>query len=250
MLSVSENRSELAGFDRIYSTDLVYIPDCWKLCGDAHCCSFTRYKSQFKLIARTHFQELPLLPGEFEYLQSRGWLDQFGDHEHKVVEFPIDDGVVRAESIVSLKQHCACEHATRPTICRLYPRLPVFSVDGRLLGTEVMGVFEEMERIEQSPPACQIDSISFEQMTKFLDITSVLSQDPLRLFYLEAYRLTKAHVTARLRERRASSDKNVLSIFETGFMRRSLIDADQLRSNLNTLSQNFKKHYGSRFTLN
>ena len=56
-------------FETIYSTDLVYAPDCWKLCGDAHCCNFMRYKSKMSILGKNLFQELPLLPGEFEFLR-------------------------------------------------------------------------------------------------------------------------------------------------------------------------------------
>ncbi len=71
-------------FEQIYATDLVYVPECWKLCGDAHCCNFARYKSRFKMIGCTPFQELPLLPGEYEFLASKNWLNQFGEHDHVV----------------------------------------------------------------------------------------------------------------------------------------------------------------------
>ena len=65
--------SLIASFDKIYSTDLVYAKDCWQLCGNGHCCNFTRYKSQFTMIGKSHYQELPLLPNEYEYLQHKGY---------------------------------------------------------------------------------------------------------------------------------------------------------------------------------
>ncbi len=97
-----------AAFDKIYSTDLVYQPDCWQLCGDAHCCNFSRYKAKFKLIAKNHFQELPLLPGEYDYLETRGCLTQFSDFEHKVIEYTLDHRSIQVESIVSRRPNCAC----------------------------------------------------------------------------------------------------------------------------------------------
>src|SRR3954468_4396817 len=84
-----------SGFERIYVTDLTFVPDCWKLCGDAHCCSFSRYKAKFRMIARTPFQELPLLPGEYEFHLAKGWLKQFEPFEHRVIEFPIDAGTIK-----------------------------------------------------------------------------------------------------------------------------------------------------------
>lgn len=238
-----------SGFKRIYATDLVYVPDCWKLCGDAHCCSFARYKSRFKMIARTPFQELPLLPGEYEFLASRGWLEQFGDHDHKVVEFAIDGYMLKAESIVSRKADCACVHNTRPTICRLYPLLPVFDLDGRLVGTEQIGIYEEIERVGNIEPACQLNSLPFDQVNKFLAIADELGKNPRHLYYLEAYRITKQHVANRLANRYKSQDRDIFAVFESGLIRQNLIDNELLRTTLGELARRFESRFGNDFHL-
>jgi hypothetical protein len=62
-----------AMFDTIFATDLVYERNCHTLCGDAHCCHFRRYKGEGSL------HQLPLLPGEYEYMQNRGYLSQYKD---------------------------------------------------------------------------------------------------------------------------------------------------------------------------
>ena len=235
------------GFERMYATDLVYIPDCWKLCGDAHCCSFARYKSRFKMIGRTPFQELPLLPGEHGFLDSNGWLEQFGDYDHKVIEFAIDGYNLKVESIVSRKADCACNHETRPTICRLYPLLPVFDVAGRLIGTEPIGSYEEMERIGQIDPACKITALPFNQVNQFLAIAEALGSDPCHLFYLEAYRVTKKHVADRIEASFQSRDRDVFSVFESGFIRQNLVDKERLRTDLNALARRFESALGDRF---
>src|SRR5262245_3943711 len=141
-------------FDEIYSTDLRYLKDCWTLCGDAHCCSFARYKARFRMLARTPFQELPLLPGEYEYLKEKGWLAQFGDFDHKVVEIVLKAGRMHVESIISRRPQCACDHDIRPTVCRLYPLLPTYDIYGRVTGTVNLGIYEELERIQGLEPAC------------------------------------------------------------------------------------------------
>ena len=231
-------------FEEIYQTDLVYVPDCWKLCGDAHCCNFSRYKKRFRMIARTPFQELPLLPGEYEFLLSRGWESQFQEFEHRVVEFPLDDFVIRAESVVSLRPGCACDHGTRPTICRLYPLLPVFDDAGQLAGAEQMGIYEEMETIGGLERACQLRDLPFEQVTPFLTLTSALSRSPLMLFYLEAYRRTKAMAARQLEARHQETGKDIFALFEAGFLRKNLLDTDELRNDLNTLVRRFDARYG------
>ena len=239
--SLDAARTEI--FEEIYRTDLVYVPDCWKLCGDAHCCSFSRYKKRFRMIAREPFQELPLLPGEFEFLSSRGWLQQFQDFEHKVVEFPLEGYTIRAESVVSLRPGCACDHGTRPTICRMYPLLPVFDASGRLTAVEQMGIYEEMETIAGMDRACQLRDLPFEQVTPFLTLTSALSRSPLLLFHLEAYRRTKAHVAGRLRER-FQPEKDIFTTFEAGFLRKNLVDSGELRRELQELLGEFDLRHG------
>ncbi len=118
-------------FDEIYQTDLVYEKDCFKLC-DAHCCSgFASHKAQFKFMATGHFNELPLLPGEYEYMKARGYLEQFGDHDHRVIPFELSKRSIKYETIVSRKPGCACNHATRTTICRLYPLIPQYDCKRR-----------------------------------------------------------------------------------------------------------------------
>lgn len=240
---------KLTGFERIYDTDLVYVSGCWQLCGDAHCCSFARYKSQFKMIGRTPFQELPLLPGEYDFLESKGRLEQFGDFDHKVVEFPIDGYTLEVESIVSRKSGCACDHGIRPTICRLYPLLPVLDISGRLIATEPMGIYEEMERIGGLEPACKVDSLPFSETNKFLAIIDELGKNSAHLYYLEAYRITKQHVSDRLVERMASREQSVFAAFESGFIRQKLMDKKALREELSQLARRFEAHYGDRFQL-
>lgn len=235
-------------YEGIYASELVYVPDCWKLCGDAHCCSFARYKSRFRMIARTPFQELPLLPGEFEFLQSRGWHEQFGEYEHRVQEFDTGSVVIRAESVISYRPGCACNHLTRPTICRLYPLLPVFDARGALCGTERMGIYEELESIGALPQACRLDVLPFDQLQPFLAITSLLSSSPLLRFYLEAYRITKRHVADRLRQRAAASAAaDIFQVFEGSFLRTALVDSARLRVELDSLACAFAERHGPGF---
>lgn len=233
--------------NHIYATDLVYLPECWKLCGDAHCCNFARYKSKFRFIGRSF--ELHLLPGEYEFLAAKGWLTQFEAFQHKVIEFPIDGAVLKIESIVSNKPNCICEHNTRTVMCRLYPRLPVFNVAGHLVGTEVMGIFEEMEGIAKLSPACQVTSLPLRQLEKFLAIAEVLAQDPQWLFYLEAYRLTKLHVKTRLAAQYVAGDRNIFNVMESAFLRNKLIKQEEIRMELSALASRFRSYYGEDFRL-
>jgi hypothetical protein len=236
-------------FDDIYSADLRYRADCWQLCGDAHCCSFARYKSRLRVVARTPFQELPLLPNEFEYLASRGWLEQFGDYQHNVVNVELRAGTMRVETIVSRRVGCACDQATRPTVCRLYPLLPVFDLNGRVIGTESFGVYEVLEELESLEPACRLTSLPFEELEKFHRITAAIGRSPVALFYSMAYRLTKAHVRERVRQAKMKAQADAFLVFARMLMRERLTDQTALVAELDTLAEGFRQRYGAAFAL-
>jgi len=239
-----------SALEQLYAIDLVYVRDCWTMCGDAHCCSFSRHKKRFTIMARQHFQELPLLHGEYEFLAERGWLEQFGEHEHRVVDLPLPDGrTVRAESVVSRRAGCACNHATRPVVCRLYPLLPVFASDGKLVGVEDFGVFEVLERIEQLEPACAIREIPIPQLAVFLEFCAVLASSPLWLFQLAAYRMTKTHIASGIAQDKAKTGKDAFKLFEWGFLRGNLIRRPELAQHLAGLADAFSQRWGPGFEL-
>lgn len=235
----------------IHRLDLVYRPDCWQLCGDAHCCSFARHKARFRLLGGKPFQELPLLPGEWQYLQQTGATAQFQEHTHKLTEFALDEQRAMAvESVVSHRAGCACDHATRPTICRLYPLFPQHDVDGRLLGIEPhFGIYEEMEALDGIGRACALDSLPFAQLSIFLELVGHLAQSPLHLFYLHAYRIVKRHAVDNLRQRLAQQPQSAFTLFEWLLMKGRVVARESLRAELRDLADRFASRYGNAFVL-
>jgi hypothetical protein len=234
-------------YERVYATDLVYQPDCWKLCGDAHCCNFRRYKAKFRLLARGDSHDLPLLPGEFEFLEARGWQGQFRDFLRHTQVYDFGPASVVLDTVSSFRPGCRCDHDTRTVICRLYPLLPVFDIEGRLVTTEAIGVFEELELLEGLAPACQISTLPVAQMNLFLGICELLASNPVLLFHLAAYRAAKRHVFDRLAERKASTGKSAFSLYEGAFLRNRLFDHDVLKPELAAMYERFESRYGEGF---
>jgi hypothetical protein len=230
-------------FDALYRIDLVYRPECWKLCGDAHCCSFQRLKSEFRLLYRTPGQELPLLPGEYEFLRTRGLLEQFGDYEVRRVPYRFGARSMSIESIVSRRTGCACDHQTRTTVCRLYPFLPVVDVAGRLLGVERLGVFDMLEDLDGRERACKVDDIPRDELGKLLEIVRIVGGNPLGAFYLTAYRLLHEHVRARLVVAKAERATPVLRAFEGAFIRGDLVQPS-FEATMTELADAFERAHG------
>ena len=238
-------------WNAIYESDLVYEANCWTKCGDAHCCSFSQHKSRFMFMGRKHFQELPLLPGEYEYLAQTGRLRQFGEYKHKRTELALQGGdVVVLDSIVSYRPGCACEHAHRPTICRLYPLFPVFDIDGRLVGVDAaFGIYEELEKIDGLGRVCEVSALPFDQLNLFLRLVNTIAESPLHLYYMQADRLAKSHVSANLSAMRASGSQSAFALFEAQFLTGTLLNQNILRDELSSLADQFKARYGLSFKL-
>jgi hypothetical protein len=248
--SRAEPRASTAVYDKLYRLDLVYQPDCYKLCGDAHCCSFARHKQHFRILGKRAFQELPLLPGEFDYMAERGYLAQFGEYERKASAYPLNDGTaLSVDSVVSYRTGgCVCDHGTRPVVCRLYPILPVIDEVGRLHGIEPFGVYEELELLAGQSPACQIRSLPLAQLELFLEVSRALAEDPVIAFHLAAYRIAKRHVAGRLATAR-KGDENVFAQFEWALLRKRLFDHEALRCELAELAARYRAQWGDRFSL-
>jgi hypothetical protein len=204
------------------------------------------------ILGKQHFQELPLLPGEMEFLKSRGWTRQFGEFEHRVIDFPLDAGTMKLEFLVGRSKTCACEHDTRTTACRLYPLLPIYDLDGRVVGVDTrFGMFEEVESIDQTERACKIDQVPFSELGKFVTIANAIAQNPTHHFYVMAFRLAKVSAVQRLRATRQCAAPNIstLRIFEGLFALKQLLDPNIIRPQLNDLADQFKRRHRERFTV-
>ena len=239
-------------FERIYTTDLVFQPDCWKLCGDAHCCSFQRYKKKFRLIGSPPGGQLPLLPGEYDWLRTQGFLGDFREHEHRVVTHTFGGRSLQIETMVAKEAHCQCSQATRTTICRLYPLLPIFDEAGRVIGANpVFGSFELLEELQQLERACKVTQIPIGELNKFLVISEEIGRDPVALYYAHAYSLTMQHAKQRLPALHADrKDSDYFSTYEMSMIRSRLIDWVELDTELAALAERFEHRYGATFKLN
>jgi hypothetical protein len=238
-------------FERIYSTNLVFQPDCWKLCGDAHCCSFQRYKKNFKLIGSPPGGQLPLLPGEYEWLRQQNLLGEFQEHEHRVTTHQFGKYTLHIEALVAKSAFCPCTQASRTTICRLYPLLPIFDESGRVIAADpVFGSFEVIEELQQLERACKITQMPINEMNKFLAIADEIGRDPVALFYAKAYAMTLNHVKSRLPGLHAArKGENYFSTYEMSLIRSKLIDQVALNGELSALAGRFEERYGSAFSL-
>jgi len=227
---------QIAAFDLIYRTDLVYRPACHQLCGDGHCCHFSRYKA-----TRPDRHVLVLLPGEYEYMRERGLLHQYVDHRHIHLDFDLDDVTLsyNALDVARSTPGCVCTHDLRPTLCRLYPLIPIYGPDGRVEGVDrSFALIEELEMIHGADRACAIAELPIEQTERFFTIANAIGQDPSWRLHFAAYRLVKAHCAEALRRSpipkgRAAADlARAWHDAQRALMSGTLFDVEQLEADL------------------
>jgi hypothetical protein len=243
--------TQIQAFETIFATDLVYQPGCYELCGDAHCCHFSRYRTS------TRHQELPLLPGEYEFMEQKGYLSQYKKYRRLHLEIRLDSVTISYNSLlVSLKvPSCQCRHDIRPTVCRLYPLLPLFSSESSLIGVDSrFGILEELESLASAPPACQVAALPFAELEKFLTICRAIAGEPLWVFHLMAYKITKDYCVAVLKNGGRIPPDRLSIAGAAENVKFDLIDGSlpnmaELRYVLDRLAAGFKAKYGNVFDL-
>jgi hypothetical protein len=241
-------------FDAIYGIDLVFKPGCWALCSDAHCCHFSRYKSA----ADARFHEIPLLPGEWAYLNRTGHIGQYENYRQLRLEVPLAAGTLAYESLRIPATGCPCTHDIRPTICRLYPLLPVYSATAGLIGVDTsVTLFDVIEEVFELPRVCRIGEVPFNELQKFMALTRALGSEPVLVFHLIAYKLVKDALRSALLRMVAAAGRPTGSpedIAERiGALQRDLVTKvvnwGAVKSELNELANQFRARHGASFTL-
>ena len=241
-------------YDEIYATDLVFEPGCWRRCGDAHCCHFSRYKSE----QEPGFHEIPLLPGEWEYLHTRGHIQQYPDYRRLALEVPLSTGVLTYQSLRIPTLQCPCAHDLRPTICRLYPLLPVYSATAGLIGIDTrLTLFDVIEEVLELPRGCRIEAIPLGELQKFMGLTRALGSEPVLVFHLMAYKLVKDILCRALQQIVAAAGRPTGSRAQiaeriTTYQRDlvvKVVNWGTVKAELNELGRQFRSIHGPSFSV-
>jgi hypothetical protein len=241
-------------FDTIYGVDLVFKPGCWALCSDAHCCHFSRYKSA----GDSAFHEIPLLPGEWAYLNRTGHIHQYESYRQLRLEVTLATGILAYESLRIPATQCPCTHDIRPTICRLYPLLPLYSPTSGLVGVDTsVTLFDVIEEVLGLPRVCRIEEIPLAELQKFMVLARALGSEPVLVFHLIAYKLVKDTLRRHLLQMVAaaghpSGSRDEIAQRITAFQRdlvAKVVNWQAVKSELNELGNQFRAIHGDSFML-
>jgi hypothetical protein len=240
--------AESAAYDAIYATDLVYEADCFRLCGDAHCCHFDRYR-RFGPPADRGVQKLPLLAGEHAYMAERGHLAQYDEPRLETTCIEGRAGRYRFDLLcVKAPGRCPCDHARRPTVCRLYPLQPLFEPGAGLVGVDPnFSFFEEIETLGGTPRACPLTALPFTQLALLLRICGAIAGSPRCLFSMMAQELSKRLFRERLLASMASQGTDVFTALGTLMRTGEFVEKEVLAAALDALLGRFRAVYGPGF---
>lgn len=235
-------------FDAIFETDLVYKQDCWKLCGDGHCCHFDRYKRNS---SEQGFQTLPLLAGEYEYMQRRGILEKYVEMDLQRTNIDLENGTWHIDMLrVRADSACPCEHDLRPTVCRIYPLWPIFSVSQGLVGISTTpSQFEVMETLGGLERACKISGTTFVEFEKFLKICAAISANPRVMFSVMIMALCRDLFEETLQATMTEHNVNMFQAMAMQIKNDVFVDQSECVRRTTAMIDDFQGVFGDQFSL-
>ena len=145
-----------ADWERIHSLPYLSIPNCWEKCGGGFCCCNRHELVRFRAIPQGQ-QSFPMLDDEYEYLRQRGFLAPEMITSARTMSVTLAGGRTASAKMITCRQkgHCFSVE-NRPLICKIYPFIPVPSLDGSVAGFELGSVFDEMFHLAGLPSPCAV----------------------------------------------------------------------------------------------
>ena len=167
-------------WDKIYNSEFIHAPNCWKSCGGYCCKNF--YGDQFKILDKQGVA-LPLLEAEYEYYKSIGGIKNITEPAKKRT-FTLNNG--KSFSIYILS--CSCKglcnpHNARPLVCRIYPYFPLVNASGDIEGFEYSALMDLFYRDPDKNHKCTLVREQAQKVKNELSINlQPLLADPQVVF--------------------------------------------------------------------
>ncbi len=185
---------------KIFASEFVSRPRCWETC-DGFCCTPTRVQRHFRFLRRSGV-DLPHLPGEYAFLKRTGRLQAGYSESFTRHDLLLPNGRVLPiyRAVCNLGGRCS-DHAYRPVVCRIYPFMPVPTLDGtveRLEPTALIDLF--WDDLEHAVAPCSIVSLTPAERTRYEALCRELFKDPVNILYFKAASIYKNAILRSVRE--------------------------------------------------
>lgn len=145
----------------IHSRPLIAVPDCWKLCGDGFCCANSHTDLQFRLMPKGGAGTVVIYLGdEYAWMRANGHI-VCGEEKGDIIP-PTTFDFGGPGPIVMRHARCGylgrCDGAiTKPLLCRSYPFIPVFSVDGALEDVLPASIIDATFQLKDGRRLCPLE---------------------------------------------------------------------------------------------
>jgi hypothetical protein len=175
----------------IHSRPLIAVPDCWKLCGGGFCCSGNHSDFRFRLMPQSGSGTVVIyLDDEYAWLRANGHIVCGEEADDVIPAFEFDFG----GPYPLILHHARCSYLgrcvgaiTKPLLCRAYPFLPVFGLDGQLEDVLPASIIDATLQMKDGHRPCPIDDR--KRLEAALESDSILLaalQHPYIIFHTQA----------------------------------------------------------------
>lgn len=190
-------RPDLAYWQKLSDTEFLFEKGCWKEC-DSFCCRWNRPDFNFNIIPKGG--TLFYLEEEYDYMSKY----------KKVTDVPVykmklDYG--GSKPLVLLYKHCwDCDNCnklfSRSLYCKLYPFLPVFDVNGKLLDVKNISVYDVTLDIIGGSTPCSVIKNKEKYLKLWSEQPEILDmlREPYVLFHLMVANLLQTNYSEVIRD--------------------------------------------------
>jgi hypothetical protein len=231
---------EPVDWETIHGRPLIAVPECWKLCGGGFCCSNSHPDFQFRLMPRGGAGTVVIyLEDEYAWMRANGHVVCGEEHGAAIEPMAFDFG--GPGPLVLRHARCAyfglCDGVvTKPLLCRAYPFIPVFGVDGGLDDVLPASIVDATFQIKERRRLCPLEER--RRIEEALEADPALSA-VLRHPYIVLHTQAAAAFFRSYRERLLAWDKferlsgpAFWQAWEMAWLGRQLVDREAVADHL------------------
>jgi hypothetical protein len=236
---------------RIHSQSFVFEDRCWTTCNGGFCCSNDHPDFEFQLIP-THGTTIIYLEDEYDWLSHHGTVPDFQAAGSTGSVLSFDFGGPRPLSVIQMPCRLLgmCQGVIdKPLLCKVYPMLPILSIDGDLEDIYPASIFELTLSIIGAQTPCTVVAKRKHYFDLWKNATDRL--DALRHPYVILYLQAAKHFTDIYRTRfesntrlRGLTGKAFWKRWELTYLGGQLFDGDLFAERIRRSYDELIRHYG------
>lgn len=236
---------------QIYRTQFVFEDECWRTCGGGFCCSGNSPDFQFQLLL-TGGANLLYLTREYEFAHQHGVAaDNLPDADPtSILKLDYGDGHALSAVKVNCRLLGACDGCIdKPLLCRLYPFIPTFSIDGEIETLYPASIYELTSQAMGWTSPCSVALKKSEYEERWTRDPNLLAplRHPYIMFHLAAYGLlVDSYRTGLANDRKLAGLDGVefWRTWELVYLGGCLFDWPLIRAQLSDLHDIYHSQFG------